>query len=325
VTTSTLDHRPPGRPAVSSRRRFGAVGLVLAGALSVHSGAAVATSLFPRSGIGPMVSMRLVFGAVILLALCRPALRGRSRADWLLVLAFGAVLTGMNTIFYSAIDRIPLGLAVTLEVLGPLTLSVITAGRRSAWLWALLAAAGVGLLGLDGVGRLDPLGVALALATGVFWATYIVLSARVGRRFAGADGLALAMAVAGLLSLPFGLLGARPGGFGPAVLGLGVLVAVLSSALPYSLEMIALRTLPTDTFAVMMSLGPAIATAAGLLILGQALTPYEALAMVLIIAATIGAVRGSARPAGQDEAGRGGQRDVGDGEAGRGQVGADLG
>jgi inner membrane transporter RhtA len=264
---------------------------VLVGALSVHSGAAVATSLFPRAGIGPMVAMRLVFGAIILLALCRPTLRGHSRVDWMLVAGFGGVLAGMNSIFYVAIDRIPLGLAVTLEVLGPLTLSVITAGRRVAWLWALLAAAGVGMLGWDGFGRLDPLGVGLALAAGVLWAAYILLSARVGRRFAGTDGLALAMVVAAVLSLPFGLLSARPGALDPAVLGLGALVAILSSALPYSLEMIALRTLPTETFAVLMSLGPAIATGAGLLILGQALTVPEALAMALIIAASIGAVR----------------------------------
>jgi inner membrane transporter RhtA len=180
-------------------------------------------------------------------------------------------------------------------VLGPLTLSVLTAGRRVAWLWALLAAAGVAVLGWDGLGRLDLAGVALALIAGAFWAAYILLSARVGRRFAGTDGLALAMVVAGLLSLPFGLLTARPGVLEPAVLGLGALVALLSSALPYSLEMIALRTLPTETFAVLMSLGPVIATAAGLLILGQAMTLPEVLAMLLIVAASMGAVRTGTR------------------------------
>ncbi len=293
VTTT----RPLGPP----RRRtgLGGVGLVLAGALSVHSGSAVAASLFGRAGVWAVVAMRLAVGALVLLAVCRPAVRGRSRADWALVAAFGAALAGMNTVFYAAIGRIPLGTAVTLEVLGPLALSVVAARRASAWLWAGLALAGVALLGRDGFDRLDPVGVLLALVAGALWAAYIVLSAHTGSRFPRADGLALAMGVAALLTLPLGVAGAGPALLDPVVLGLGAAVALLSSVLPYTLELFALRTLPTATFAVLMSLGPAIAACAGLVILGQEMTWSDALATTLVIAASIGAVRTAprARPA----------------------------
>jgi inner membrane transporter RhtA len=277
------------------RTSIGAVGLVLAGALSVHSGSAVAASLFPRAGVWAVVTMRLAFGAILLLAICRPAIRGRSRSDWALIVAFGAALAGMNTIFYEAIERIPLGPAVTIEVLGPLTLSVVAARRASAWLWAALALAGVSLLGRDGFDRLDPVGVVLALVAGVLWAAYIVLSSRTGSRFPKADGLALAMGVSALLTLPLGIAGAGPVLRDPSVLLLGAAVAVLSSVLPYTLEMFALRRLPTETFAILMSLGPAIAACAGLVILGQALSWTEALATALVIAASIGAVRTARR------------------------------
>ena len=272
------------------------MGLVLASGLSVHSGAAVAATLFPYAGIWSVVAIRLTVGALLLLAVCRPALRGRSRADWAVIGAFGLALAAMNTVFYEAIERIPLGPAVTIEVLGPLTLSVIAARRRSAWLWAGLAVAGVLLLGRGGFDRLNWLGVVLALAAGVCWASYIVLSSRAGARFPKADGLALAMGVAALLSLPLGIAGAGPGLLEPRVLVLGCAVAVLSSVLPYSLELIALRRLPTATFAVLMSLGPAIAACAGWAILGQALNATELAAIVLVVAASIGAVHTAPAP-----------------------------
>ncbi|MEV7624730.1 EamA family transporter [Actinoplanes sp. NPDC089786] len=272
------------------------MGLVLASGLSVHSGAAVAATLFPYAGIWSVVAIRLTVGALLLLAVCRPALRGRSRADWAVIGAFGLALTAMNTVFYEAIERIPLGPAVTIEVLGPLTLSVIAARRRSAWLWAGLAVAGVLLLGRGGFDRLNWLGVVLALAAGVCWASYIVLSSRAGASFPKADGLALAMGVAAVLSLPLGIAGAGPGLLEPRVLVLGCAVAVLSSVLPYSLELIALRRLPTATFAVLMSLGPAIAAGAGWAILDQALNATELAAIVLVVAASIGAVQTAPAP-----------------------------
>jgi inner membrane transporter RhtA len=274
--------------------RLGAVGLVLGGALSVQFGSAVAALLFPRTGVAGAVTLRLTIGALLMLAACRPRLRGHDRADWASVVAFGLALAGMNSIFYQAIDRIPLGPAVTLEVLGPLALSVCTARRPAAWCWAGLAVAGVALLGQGGFDRLDPVGAALALGAGVMWAAYIVCSARVGGRFPRADGLALALAVAALVTLPIGLVGAGARLGHPAVLGLGAGLAVLASVLPYTMELLALRRLPTATFAVLMSLGPAVAALAGWLVLDQALRATEVLAIGLVIAASIGAVRAGA-------------------------------
>ncbi|MCZ7437864.1 EamA family transporter [Micromonospora sp. WMMC241] len=276
--------------------RLGGVALVLGGALSVQFGSALAALLFPRTGVAGAVTLRLTLGALLMLAACRPRLRGHGRDDWTAVVAFGLALAGMNSVFYQAIERIPLGPAVTLEVLGPLALSVAGARRVAAWCWAGLALAGVALLGQGGFDRLDPLGAALALAAGAMWAAYIVCSARVGARFPRADGLALALAVAALVTLPIGLADAGGRLADPAVLGLGAALALLASVLPYSLELAALRRLPTATFAVLMSLGPAVAALAGWLVLGQALHPIEVLAIALVVVASVGAVRAAAPP-----------------------------
>ncbi|MFJ9733098.1 EamA family transporter [Streptomyces sp. NPDC101169] len=278
-------------------RRFGSfgslgpVGLVLAGGISVQFGAAVAVTLMPRAGALGVVTLRLFAAAVVLLVVCRPRLRGHSRTDWGTVIAFGIAMGGMNGLFYEAVARIPLGPAVTLEVLGPLTLSVLASRRAINALWAALALAGVFLLGGGGFSDLDPVGVAFALGAGAMWAAYIIFSARTGRRFPQADGLALAMAVAALLFLPLGIAEAGSRLLNPTTLALGSAVALLSSVLPYTLELLALRRLPAHTFAILMSLEPAIAATAGFLILGQALSATEAAAIALVIAATIGAVR----------------------------------
>ncbi|MGW4875932.1 EamA family transporter [Streptomyces sp. NPDC004262] len=282
---------------------LGPVGLVLAGGISVQFGAAVAVTLMPRAGALGVVCLRLFAAAVILLVVCRPRLRGHSRADWGTVVVFGITMGAMNGLFYEAVARIPLGLAVTLEVLGPLALSVLASRRLVNALWAGLALAGVFLLGGGDFSGLDPVGVGLALGAGAMWATYIIFSARTGRRFPQADGLALAMAVAALLFLPLGI--AEAGGrlLDPTTLALGSSVAVLSSVLPYTLELLALRRLPAHTFAVLMSLEPAIAATAGFLILDQALSAAQAAAVALVIAASIGAVRTQAGRRGRAAAG----------------------
>jgi inner membrane transporter RhtA len=266
-------------------------GFVLAAALSVQFGSAVAALLFPRAGAAGVVALRLVIAAIVLLLVCRPRLRGHRRDDWLAVLGFGVAMAGMNGLFYQAIDRIPLGPAVTLEVLGPLTLSVLTARRAASWLWAALALAGVLLLGYEGFDRLDPAGAAFAFGAGAMWAAYIVFSARTGRRFPKADGLALALAVAAIITLPFGVADAGTTLLDPVTIGLGAVIAVMSSVLPYTLELLALRRIPTSTFAVLMSLGPAIAVLAGFAVLDQHLRPLELLAVALVITASAGAVR----------------------------------
>jgi inner membrane transporter RhtA len=258
--------------------------MVVGGQFSVQFGAAVAALLFERVGAGGAVTLRLGLSGLALLLVCRPRLRGRSRADLLTVLGYGLALGGMNLCFYEAISRIPLGAAVTFEVLGPLTLAVVT-GRR--WLWAGLALVGVALLGIEGFGSLSVVGVLFALAAGALWACYILLAQRAGRSYAKLDGLALGLGVATLLVAPVGL---GPDLLDPTALALGAAVAVLSSLLPYSLEILALRTVPASTFAVVMSLSPAIAALAGAAVLGQPLTALSTAAIALVVAANIGAV-----------------------------------
>ncbi|MCK8679194.1 EamA family transporter [Streptomyces lichenis] len=298
----------PGRGGerTGAGRRLGPVALVVAGGFSVQFGAAIAVMLMPRAGALGVVTLRLLLAAGVLLVVCRPRLRGYGRADWGTVVAFGVALAGMNILFYQAVDRIPLGPAVTLEVLGPLVLSVVASRRLVNLVWAALALGGVALLSGGGFGRLDPAGAAFALGAGVMWAAYIVFSARTGRRFPQADGLALAMAVGAVISLPFGVWEAGGRLLVPSTIALGLAVALMSSVLPYTLELLALRRLPAPTFAVLMSLEPAIAAIAGLLVLGQGLHLLEAFAIALVIAASIGAVRSQARlAAGPTEPARG--------------------
>ncbi|AVH99633.1 EamA family transporter [Streptomyces sp. WAC00288] len=271
--------------------RLGPVALVVTSGLSVQFGAAVAVLLMPRAGALGVVTLRLVLAAVVLLAVCRPRVRGYGRADWGTIVAFGTAMAGMNVLIYQSSSRIPLGAAVTLEVLGPLVLSVVASRRWTNLLWAGLALVGVVLLGGGGFDRLDPLGAAFALGAGGMWAAYIVFGARTGRRFPQADGLALAMAFGAVLSLPLGI--AEAGGrlLVPSTLALGLAVALMSSVLPYTLELLALRRMPAPTFAILMSLEPAVAALAGFLVLSQALSTTDALAITLVIAASIGAVR----------------------------------
>ncbi|WP_037859305.1 EamA family transporter [Streptomyces sp. NRRL S-340] len=290
--TSPAPSVPPGAPGGPGRLgSFGPVGLVLAGCVSVQFGGALAVTLMPRAGALGVVSLRLLVAAIVLLVVCRPRLRGHSRADWGTVVAFGVAMAAMNGLFYQAVDRIPLGPAVTLEVLGPLALSVVASRRAVNALWAGLALVGVFLLGGGGFGSLDAAGAAFALGAGAMWAAYIVFSARTGRRFPQADGLALAMAVGAVLFLPLGIAESGTKLADPTTFGLGAAVAVLSSVLPYTLELLALRRLPASTFAVLMSLEPAIAALAGFLVLSQSLAPLEIVAIALVIAASMGAVR----------------------------------
>lgn len=274
---------------------FGAAGLVVGGLICQEAGAGLAVLLFPSVGAVGMVMLRLVFSAIILLLVFRPSFRGRSRSDWLTVIGFGLALAIMNTLFYLALTRLHLGATVTLEYLGPLVLSVVVSRRASAWLWAVLALAGVVLLGRGGFDSLDPVGVALALGAGVMWVAYILLSARAGARFARLEGLALAMAIGGILMLPFGVVSAGAGLLNPLTLALGLAVAILSSTVPYGLELFALRRLPAATFSILLSLAPALAAVAGVVILRQPLTILDAVAIGLVVVASMGAVSAASR------------------------------
>jgi len=270
-----------------------AILLVIAGLACQEVGASLAVLLFPAVGPLGMVMLRLVFSAVLLLAIARPRLRGHDRAAWMAVVAFGLVLAVMNGLFYLALERLPLGVTVTIEVLGPLVLSIVASRRASAWLWALLALAGVFALGGGGWGDLDPLGVVFALGAAASWAFYILSSARVGRVFPKLDGLALAMTAGAILSIPFGIADAGAALLRWDILALGAAVAILSSMIPYAFELIALRRLPAASFAILMSLAPATAALAGFVFLSQELSWIELAGIALVIAASIGAVRSS--------------------------------
>ncbi|MGD9960900.1 EamA family transporter [Nocardioides sp.] len=267
-----------------------AVGLVLIGILSVQFGAAVAKDLFDEVSPTALVWLRLATSATILLAITRPRLSGRSREDWMVVLGFGVSLGLMNWAIYQSFARIPLGLAVTIEFVGPLTLAVLGSRRPRDLAWVILAGLGVALLGAE-PGDLDLAGVGFALLAGAAWATYILLSARTGRRWPGLDGLAVASVVAATALLPVLLLDGAAQLMDSRILILGLAVGLLSSVVPYSLELVALRTLPPATFGILMSLEPAAAALAAMLLLSEFLSPVQWLAMACVVAASIGATR----------------------------------
>ena len=292
MTSVTL----PDRAAASTARPVVAV---LGSVTSVQVGAALAKQLFPVIGAPGTVTLRLLAASALLLAIARPRVRALTRAQLRLLVTFGGVLAVMNLLFYGAIARIPLGVAVTIEFTGPLAVAVLGRRRARDLLWVALAAFGVVLLTGGGTalvsGNLDPVGVALALAAAAGWASYILLTQRVGATLPSVQGLALAIAVAALLVTPFGVASAGAGLLRPGVLLLGALVGVLSSALPWALEMAALRTLPAATFGVLMSLEPAVATLVGVVLLHEWLTPVQLAAVVVICLASAAAARAAAR------------------------------
>lgn len=275
--------------------------LVLGAVASVQFGASLAKGLFDEIGPGGTVLMRTLFAALVLSAIWRPRVRGLDRSEVALAIAFGISLAGMNFLFYEALARIPLGVAVTLEFAGPLGVAVAGSRRALDVLWVSLAAAGIlllvplggahGVLADPGGGGTDALGIVFALSAGAFWAAYILLSARAGSIFPGGAGLALAMVVATMILLPFGIVQGGANLLDPRLLALGAAVAMLSSAIPYSLELEALRRLPARVFGVLMSLEPAMATLAGLVVLGELLGARELVAVALVVAASAGAAR----------------------------------
>jgi inner membrane transporter RhtA len=270
--------------------------LVIGAVASVQFGASLAATLFAHLGPSGAVVLRLASAALVLLALWRPQVRGRSRPELALAALFGLVLAGMNLTFYGAIDRIPLGIAVALEFLGPLTVAVAGSRRAVDLLWALLAAGGILALTRGDVHGLNGLGVALALIAGCFWGAYILLNARLGRAFEGSTGLTLAMCVAALAALPIGIPEAGAHLLEPGSLALGAAVGVLSSAIPYTFEVEALRRIAAPTFGVLMSIEPAMAALAGFLVLGQGLAARALLGIALVTVASVGASRSAAGP-----------------------------
>jgi inner membrane transporter RhtA len=272
--------------------RIPAAWLVVAGIISVQFGAAIAKDLFTLVPPTAMVWLRLMTSAIVLLIMARPRLTGHSGRDWLIVLGFGVSLMIMNWSIYQSFARIPLGIAVTIEFLGPLTVAVVGSRRLIDLMWVGLAGGGVALLGLSRT-SLTFAGVGFALLAAVAWAGYILLSAQTGRRWPGLTGLAIASVVGAIVLAPPAIFEAGSRMLNPTVLTLGVGVGLLSSVIPYSFELIALRRIPPRVFGILMSLEPAAAAIAGMLVLGEFLTLIQWLAMACVVIASIGATRAS--------------------------------
>lgn len=280
----------PKRPAGRPPNLLAGVGLVVGACVSLQFGAAVAVQLFPHLGSWGVTTLRLGIAAVILLAIVRPRVRSWTRRQWTAVVLFGAAMGCMNGSFYAAIERIPLGAAVSIEFLGPLVLAAVLARRLLDGLWVAVALAGMALLGLDSaLGEdLDPVGVVLALVAGVFWAGYVLTSARVGQLVPGSGGLAVALVVATLVVAPLGAPGAVGALADPMLLGMALVTALLASLVPYSLELAALRRVPAPVFSILLSLEPAFAALFGWILLAQESGPLRIAAIVLVITASAG-------------------------------------
>jgi inner membrane transporter RhtA len=273
------------------------VGLVLLAIVSIQCGAAIAISIFDRVGFAGAVLLRNLLAVPVLAAIWPSSLRSRARSDLWLVAAFGVALGVMNLAIYAALDRIPLGVAVTVEFLGPLGVAVFKGRGPLALLWAALAACGVAALAGPFGGSADLLGIAFAAVAAIGWASYILLGGRVGRVFAGASGLTIGVTIAALIQLPAGLASGGSELVAPAVLGAGAAAAVLSTVVPYAAEIEALRRIPPAPFGVLMSLEPAVAALVGLIALDQRLGAGEVTGIALVVIASIGAIRTARLPA----------------------------
>jgi inner membrane transporter RhtA len=269
---------------------------IVLGMISVQCGAALAKGLFPVLGPIGTVGLRIGLSALILLAAFRPRLTSLSAAHWRAVIPYGLVLGVMNMLFYLSLSRIPLGLAVTVEFSGPLAVAVFGSRKAVDLLWVVLAGAGIALITpWSGASSVDPVGVVLAAAAGACWAAYILLGGRVSRALPGGAAVAVGMMVAAIIAVPIAVAMSGFTNLTPGSFGAGIGVALLSSAIPYTLEMIGLKAIPARTFGILMSLEPALAAFAGLIFLSEMLTRPQWLAVALVIAASAGSTLTSRR------------------------------
>lgn len=296
-----VSHRLRKVTRVSTKRsvtdRVPAPVLVVTAIACVQTGAAIARTLFDDLGVAGTAWLRLVIAAAVLLLVLRPPVRSWTRRQWGAAALLGAALAGMNLVFYSSLDLVPLGVAVTVEFMGPLLLALVQTRRLVDLVWVVLAGGGVALLGAQAAGgEIEPLGLVLAFTAGLFWAGYILSSARVGRLLPGVDGLAVALAFSALLVAPLGVGQAGAVLDQPSLL-IGVsTVALMSTIIPYGLELTALRRIPTRVFGVLMSLQPAAAAISGYLILDQSLGAPEVVALVMVSLASTGVTLASRQP-----------------------------
>lgn len=277
--------------------RLVSAALVIGAGVSLLLGSAVVISLFDDVGEAGAVLLRLFFASVVLLALWRPALSGRSRRAWRYVVTFGVVIAGLNFSFFEAIDRAPLGIVSSVGFIGPLSIALVGSRRPVDLVWVGLAAVGVFLFTPLGGGSLESLGLVFSGLVALGWAGYILVAARLGQAFVGGDGLALGVAVGALVILPGGIASGGTDLLRVEVLAVGAAVAIMSSAIPYTLEIEALRRLDTGTFGILVSLQPAIAALVGFFVLSQDLKATEVLAVALVIVASVGALGRARAPA----------------------------
>jgi len=261
---------------------------VLLAIISVQCGAAIAKTLFPAIGAAGTASIRIGISAIILLLAYRPNLKQITPDQWKIVIPYGLSLGAMNLIFYLGIERIPIGLAVTLEFVGPLLVAIIGSRRLIDYCWVLLAAIGIALIAPWSNSNVDLLGVVFALLAGGFWAAYIVLGGKVSKIMNGGQAVSTGMLFAAILILPFGFYENGLANLTPKFLGMGVALALLSSAIPFTLEMKALGQLPPRTFSILMSLEPAAASICAFIFLQEHLSFYEILAVVCVVIASVG-------------------------------------
>lgn len=290
----------------SSIDRVPPVALVMAAVVSVQFGGALAATLVPSIGAVGTVALRMALSAGVIVLLVRPRWRGRSAADWRAVGFYSAALGLMNLAFYAALARLPIGVVVTIEFLGPLTLAAALSRRGRDLIAVGTAAVGVMLISealWTPWADLDHVGIAFALAAGAMWAAYIVAGGHTAHRFAQLDGLAIALALNTIVLLPIGIATAGGRLIEPEILVKGFGVAMLSTLIAYGLELLALRRLAASVFGILLSLEPAVAAVAGLIILSQTLAPLQLVGMALVVAASIivmGSARRSRQPATAD-------------------------
>lgn len=287
-------------------RSIPAPGLVVGGIFSVQVGAGVAKGLFDTLPPSAVVFLRLAFSAVVLIAIgitaVRASLRRASRADLLVAGAFGLALATMNFAIYESFSRIPLGIAVTIEFLGPLGVAVAFSRRRLDFAWVVLAGLGVLLLTRGGSEAIDPMGILFALVAAAGWASYILLGTQTGQRFPGISGLTIASVVGTVAMAPVGLTSGGTTMWRLDLLAAAAAIALLSSVIPYSLELEALRRMPAAVFGILMSLEPAAAALVGLVVLNEVLHAREWSAIACVVLACLGATRtGSRRQATRTE------------------------
>ncbi|AZI25059.1 DMT family transporter [Pedobacter sp. G11] len=261
---------------------------VLLSIISVQCGAAIAKGLFPEIGAAATASLRIGLSAIILLAAFRPNLTKLNAKQWKYVILYGLSLGAMNMVFYMAIERIPIGLGVTLEFVGPLLLAIFSSKKAIDFIWIVLAAIGIALIAPWTSNGLNLTGVLLALLAGGFWAAYIILGGRISKIMKGGEAVAVGMLFATLLILPFGIFSGGLNQLSPKLLGLGASLALLSSAIPFTLEINALKQLPARTFSILMSLEPAMAALAAFVFLQEYLSLTECIAVACVVIASAG-------------------------------------